>query len=166
MATTYTLIDKSILTGTQANVEFTSIPSTYTDLVLQVSARSSYADTDDSFRVYFNDDTSASNLELRGSGSAVASYTNAYAQVGYLDAANNTSNTFTSSSIYIPNYASSNYKSFSADTVQEQNGTAAFAVLTARLWSSTSAITKITMKPSLGSFVANSSFYLYGIKNS
>ena len=42
MATTYTLISSvTVGSGGAASIEFTSIPSTYTDLVLKLSARSS-----------------------------------------------------------------------------------------------------------------------------
>lgn len=166
MATTYTLIDKSILTTTTASVSFTSIPSTYTDLVVMASPRSDENENGTSFRIYFNDDTTASVKELRGTGSATASYSLSYAQAGYISALQNTSDTFANLSIYIPNYAGSNYKSFSGDIVSENNGSVAYAVLSARLWESTSAINKITMLPSGSNFVSGSSFYLYGIKNS
>ena len=39
MANTYTLIDKSILTGNQTSITFSSIPSTYTDLQIVASVR-------------------------------------------------------------------------------------------------------------------------------
>jgi hypothetical protein len=169
MANTYTLIDKSILGSSQSSVSITSIPSTYTDLKLVISARTS---ADMTYAIGFNSSTSNySGRSLRGSGSAVASYlTTAYSYgataigLGYI---NNVASTFTNCEIYIPNYASSNNKSLSADNVQEQNvSSPVYANLTAGLWSDSAAITSIQIKPESGTFETGSSFYLYGIKNS
>jgi hypothetical protein len=78
-----------------------------------------------------------------------------------------TSNTFSNSEIYIPNYAGSNKKSFSADIVMENNATTAFSTLNASLWQGTAAISSLTFFDHNGNnFVQYSSFYLYGIKNS
>jgi hypothetical protein len=166
---TYTFIASSTVgSGGASDVTFSSIPSTYTDLVIQVSARSTESDNASSLRCYYNGDATHSALELRGIGSAVASYTVAYAQAGYIAASLSTANTFGTSTIYIPNYANTSYnKSSSADTTQSSNTFAEnYAVLSARLWSSTSAITSVTLKPALGSWVQYSTFQLYGIKNS
>jgi hypothetical protein len=76
-----------------------------------------------------------------------------------------TSSTFSNDSIYIPNYAGSAYKSYSADGVVENNATGAFATFNAGLWSNTAAITSITLTAGVGSFVQYSNFYLYGVKN-
>jgi hypothetical protein len=169
MANTYTLIDKSILGSSQSSVSITSIPSTYTDLKLVISARTS---ADMTYAIGFNSSTSNySGISLRGSGSATASYlTTAYSYgstaigLGYV---NNVTSTFTNCEIYIPNYTSSNNKSLSADNVQEQNvNNPVYANLTAGLWSNSAAITSIQIKPESGTFETGSSFYLYGIKNS
>ena len=78
-----------------------------------------------------------------------------------------TSNTFGNSELYIPNYAGSTNKSSSADAVAESNTTTVFAYLNAALWSSTAAITSITLTPDAGgaNFVQYSTATLYGIKN-
>jgi hypothetical protein len=170
MATTYTLIDKTTLGSSQASIEFISIDSSYTDIQLVYSARCS--DTSNNWNVTyvkFNTDTTSSNYPTRwiyaystttGSGTA-----NQWA--GYLPNGNKTADTFGNTSIYIPNYAGSNYKSYSVDSVTESNSsTLVPSQLTAGLWQSTAAINKITLTTDTGSFVANSSFYLYGIKNS
>jgi hypothetical protein len=68
--------------------------------------------------------------------------------------------------IYIPNYASSNYKSLSVDAVPEENGTQTYMILSAGLWSSSSAITSLKLVPNIGpNFVQYSTAYLYGISN-
>jgi hypothetical protein len=168
MATTYTLIDKAILTGTQSVIDFTSIPSTYTDLKLVVSLRDNGSNVYSLAYVKFNNTTA--NLKSRGvegDGSSPTTYYNS--TVLYINSANgnsSTANTFCNSEIYIPNYTSSNYKSVSVDGVMENNATTAYSSLQAGLWSDTAAINQITIYSSTGSWLQYSSAYLYGIKNS
>jgi hypothetical protein len=172
MANTYTLIDKTILTGTQANVEFTglgSYSSDYTDLQLVMSIRTAASGSYDYGLITFNNNTSNYSTRLiYGDGSSAASFnwgSSAQSSTGMINNSSQTSNTFSSVQVYIPNYSSSNNKSFSIDTVQENNGTA-FMAMAAGLWSNTSAITSIKIAGESGSWVSGSSFYLYGIKNS
>jgi len=169
MANTYTLIASSTVgSGGAANIEFTSIPATYTDLLIKISARQG---ADNAFDLTFNDSTTSySTLRLQGDGSAVASnnaggVTSAIRSIG-IENTNNTANTFGNTEVYIPNYASSNYKSVNVDGVNESNGTEIYMNLLAGLWSNTSAINKIKIAANAGSLVEYSSAYLYGIKNS
>jgi hypothetical protein len=77
--------------------------------------------------------------------------------------------TFANNEIYIPNYTSSNFKSVSIDSVSEANQAGAvYQDMVAGLWSTTSAITSITLTSlSTGNnFVQYSTATLYGIKNS
>jgi hypothetical protein len=74
-----------------------------------------------------------------------------------------TANTFSNGEIYIPNYTSSNFKSVSADNVQENNATAADGYLVSGLWSNTSPINSISIA-SGSNFAQHSTFHLYGIK--
>lgn len=166
MANTYTLIASSTVgsSGSVAYVEFTSIPSTYTDLLVDVSIRNS-GGIYDNFRVSFNGSTS--NLSCRalyGSNGSVASLSDTVIY-GWANGNTATSSTFGNAQIYVPNYNSSNYKSVSIDSVSENNGTNSIMAFTAGLWSSTSAITslRITMD---GTLMQYSSAYLYGISNS
>lgn len=168
MPNTYTLIEAKTLSSTTASVTFSSIPSTYTDLVLNVSIRSSSGTPWLNMR--FNGaTTNYSGRRLEGNGSTAGSASNStsgYMTLGIMGGSSDTASTFSSHSIYVPNYASANYKSLSTDGVTENNATAAYANLTANLWSDTAAITSILLIPEVGSFVQYSTFYLYGIKNS
>jgi hypothetical protein len=76
-----------------------------------------------------------------------------------------TANTFSNSEIYIPNYTSSNNKSFSSDSVTETNATSAIAILSASLFASSTAISSISIAPVAGTFVQYSTAYLYGVSN-
>jgi hypothetical protein len=168
MATTYTLISSvTVGSGGAANIEFTSIPATYTDLLVLLSLRTANASTYDTVRVQFNNSTTTFTVrELNGSGSAVSSSSRSDGYVGYMNANNSTSNTFSNLNLYIPNYTGSNNKSYSVDKVSETNATEAYAELVAGLWSTTSAITSLKFVPASASNLAQySTAYLYGISN-
>lgn len=151
--------------GGASSIDFTSIPSTYTDLCIKISGRSTSAD--DQILISLNGSTSSfSNKVLYGNGSAAASTSVARFVAYQTPGTGTTANTFGNSEIYIPNYAGSNNKSNSGDAVWEQNATTAFAALNASLWSNTAAITQITFTPSSGNFAQYSTATLYGIKNS
>jgi hypothetical protein len=165
MATTYEAIATvTVGSGTAATMSFTSIPGTYTDLVLKISGRS----TSDNIGIdiSFNGaSTNQSYRRLRGDGSAASSTTLTSIRV-INNNSGATASTFGNTEVYIPNYAGSNNKSVSADGVNENNATEAFADLGAGLWSVTDAITSITLTPNLGNFAQYSTATLYGIKNS
>lgn len=172
MATTYTLISSNVLTSSAASVTFSSIPATYTDLVLKCSMRSTESGAANAVFVEFNGSggTDYSYTRLVGTGSAASSARlNDYSQVvGYLNvvASGATSNIFSNTEFYIPNYSVSQNKPFSGFSVTEDNATDAYAVATAALWRNTATISSIKLTSSGGSnFVSGSSFYLYGISN-
>lgn len=168
---TYVALAKTVLTGTQATINFNSIPSTYTDLLLLISARSSAAgDLYDVIKIRFNGATTDTNLSGRivyAQPTAVGSSSYSYAVIGNAGAGATTANTFSSLETYIPNYAGSTAKPISSTSVNEAN-TAADTQLDAdaSLFNSTTAISSITILLATGSFVSGSRFDLYGIKNS
>jgi hypothetical protein len=169
---TYTLISSNVLTTTAASVTFSSIPATYTDLVLRISARTDNAQVLESIEITFNSDT-ASNYSTRvllGNGSVATSdqYSNNVPSRAYRGATGNTatSATFGSTEVYIPNYLVSQNKQISIFGLGETNATAAYMGATASLWRNTAAITDILLNPFSGTnFLSGSSFYLYGISN-
>jgi len=171
MANTYTLIASvTVGAGTAASIDFTSIPSTYTDLVILLSGRSGRSDSaQEVVSIGINGSyTNMSGTRVVTNGSAVFSGTGAidYFSVSATNAA--TSNTFGNSSIYFPNYANTSYyKSISADGVNENNATENTLQIAAGLWSSNTAISQINLKPQGGSnWQQYSTAYLYGISNS
>ena len=169
MANTYTLIASSTVgSGGAANIEFTSIPQTYTDLLVLASARSTRnSDTVDDLVIRFNGSTTSyTSKRLYGTGSSVVSDSPTDIR-GFAVADNSTGSTFSNNQFYIPNYTSnSTYKSVSVDGVNENNATTAYSVLDAGLWSNNSAITSITLLANNGNLMQYSTAYLYGIKNS
>jgi hypothetical protein len=159
------LIETKTLTVAAASIEFTSIPQDGTDLVLMISSRSAGVGGGSGINLRPNGfTTNATRRILFGSGSTVGSNTDSVIFAGFQNGSGETANTFNNACIYIPNYAGSTNKSFSSDSVMENNATAAFQGLVAALWSSTAAITSITLVNDTGSnFVVNSVFSLYKI---
>lgn len=170
MATTYEAIATvTVGAGGASNITFSSIPATYTDLVLKVSIRSdrTSASNVDDVKIAFNGvSTNQSARILQGNGSSASSATDTLIY-GYCTNNSATANTFGNQEFYIPNYAGSNNKSISGDSVAETNGTTVWMDLMAGLWSSSSAINQITLTPYTGpNFMQYSTATLYGIKNS
>ena len=162
MANTFTLIASYTATGSVASIDFSSIPSTYTDLCIKMSTRTT--DTTTAGSVTFNGTgTGFTGIRLFGSGSSAASGSSTAAVL--TNSSGYTASTYSNSEIYIPNYAGSTNKSFSIDGVSENNATEAFAMISAILWSNTAAINQVTLTPAGGSFVQHSTAYLYGVKN-
>lgn len=161
MATMTALSTVTVGAGGAANIEFTNIPQTYTDLVVKISGRSSTGDTAHYLR--FNSSTSNLNSRyLYGTGSAIGSVTEPSVIYFYVNPSTFTASTFANTEIYIPNYTSSNNKSVSIDAVTENNATLAYAALFAGLWSNTAAITSIQLVAVSG-FVQYSTATLYGV---
>ena len=158
------LIESKTLATAAAQIEFTLIPQDGTDLVVFASARSSRSAVGDGFYLTINGSTAnQTNRYLEGTGSSVASGTESRF-VGSISAATSTSNTFGNFGLYFSNYAGGANKSFSVDSVWEDNATRADQVIIAGLWSQTAAITSLTFVPSVGpNFVAGSTISLYKV---
>lgn len=168
---TYTLISSTTLTGTQATVTFSSIPATYTDLVIRASIRSDRGAANEVLYVSFNGTggTSNSYTVLQTNSGSPQSYNGANTDgiAVNVNASTTTSNTFTSFEQYIPSYTVSQSKPTSIFSATENNAaTPNWIATVAGLWRNNSAITSVVLTPLLGSnWVTGSSFYLYGISN-
>jgi len=127
--------------GGAANIEFTSIPATFTDLLVVLS------------------------LRAENSGSAGYSDSGTRLYAASFVGSTGTASTYGSAQVYIPNYAGSNNKSYSSESAAETNSTNNYLDMTAGLWSNTAAITSIKFIPSAGDFEQYSTATLYGIKN-
>ena len=171
MAFTHKLIETvTVGSGGAASIDFTSIPQTYTDLVIKLSSRTATGGASDVI-AEFNGDVTAANYSMRqiqGSGTSVSSTGGgSSSQALTSSGSTDTASTFANSEMYIPNYAGSTAKSSSNDSVTENNATTAYATLRASLYAGTAAITAIKFTHSSGAnFAQYSSASLYGIKNS
>lgn len=169
MPNTMTLIASSTAGGSVSNIQFTSIPSTYTDLLIKFSGRATSTDSSDPYDLVLtlNSTSTITSRVLRGNGSASASnsITDRILRAGAVPS-NWTGNTFSNVEIYIPNYTSSNNKSWSVDGVQENNSSSSDMSITAGMTSITVPVTSITLAATASNLAQYSSAYLYGIKNS
>lgn len=171
MANTYTKIASTTLSSAAANIDFTSIPATYTDLCIMISQRAVDNVLDNAVR--FNNDSSSiySWTQMQsgastGSPGAARQGTTSAIRAGGQEPSTYTANIFNSTTIYITNYAGSNFKSIIADGVDENNAATNYAWFHAGLWRSTAAINRITLfnEPG-GNLLARTEATLYGIKN-
>jgi hypothetical protein len=160
------IIQHQELASAQASITFSSIPQTYTDLYLVVSPRAVASSDFPAVGIRFNSaTTNYSTRYLLGSGSSAASGSVAgnYLRVGNTSGSSQTSNTFGSFVIYIPNYTAATSKSVSSDSVSENNATAGYQNIVAGLWSDNAAISTITVLVDGFNMEAYSSATLYGI---
>jgi hypothetical protein len=167
MAQNYILLETIELNQSAVSVTFDNIPqSGYTDLKIVMSARST-ANGGQNANLKLNSITSGySDRILSGDGSGASSFTSGNTAKGgscVVSGADFTANTFSNGEIYIPNYLGSTAKSFSSDSVSENNTTLSYQQFHANLCTSTQAISSIFIDLSSGSFAANSTFSLYGI---
>ena len=161
-----TVIEHIELTSSETSITFSAISGDYTDLLVLGSARSDRSAVDDNCLISFNGNTSNFSLRrLFGTGTGgVGSITTPARFAGYLNGNSSTSNTFSSFSIYIPNYTAAAAKSYSSDSVAENNAGEGYDDISAGLWNDTSTITSVSLEPGTGTnFLSGSSFTLFGI---
>ena len=155
MTATYEKIATTTVTGGSL-ISFTSIPATYTDLV--VISNGGLANNG-GYAVEFNGDTASnySRTFLKGNGSTASSGrgSNEYPLYVSSDGANQTN-------IWnIMNYSNTTtYKSF----LTRGSGAAANAIVFACLWRSTSAINRVDITCSGTTFTSGFTATIYGIK--
>jgi hypothetical protein len=153
--------------GGAANIEFTSIPGTYTDLLLVYNLRDT--GTNSTFRVHqtaisFNSSTSNfSSRVLAGSGDTAFTFSDAPRFSGWHPDAGSTANTFGNSSLYILNYSGSTNKPYSIDNFAGNFATITYMGIVAGLWSNSDAITGITLTTLGTNYAIGSTASLYGI---
>ena len=133
---TYVALQTQVLGSAQSSVTFSSIPSTYTDLVLVISVLA----TGGNNYLQFNGDTATnySQTALYGNGSTAASNRSTSVSTLYVGQAAVSSTEPSTTIINIMNYSNATtYK-----TVINRGNTASSTVIArAGLWRSTSAIT-------------------------
>jgi len=158
MAATYEPIATNTLGTATASVTFSTISGAYTDLILIINGASSSAA---SCRIRFNADAGSnySDTRLYGDGSSVTSSrltSRDHINCGDFSVTSINSNQI----INIQNYSNATtYKT----VLTRSNIPASYVFANASMWRSTSAITSVTIFPSSGNLVANSTFTLYGI---
>jgi len=161
--------------GGSSQIEFASIPSTYTHLQIRIMAKLTDTANQGGYAgVRFNSDASSSNYtfhRLKGDGSSATAYgsgTGTFDWIVNERIASSHSNFATEEHgvliIDILDYKNtSKYKTVRNFGGYDSNGTGEI-LLTSGLWLNTAAISNIKVLPSAGNFAQYSSIALYGIK--
>lgn len=165
------------LGSTQASIDFTSIPSTYDHLAIVTNTRRNSASGTGSGSLQFNGDTNTTgnyrHLQmsangLAGGGTGLQMYAASAVNLEMFNVGNSTdtTNSFPMNTIYIWNYANTNYVKFANSHGSQFNISGyQYQTMYAGNWTNTAAITSIKMFPTSGaSLIAGSSATLYGIK--
>ena len=172
-----TFIAKYVATGNVSSIVFNSIPNTYDDLYLVISAKTNTGGQYVSNALQFNGSYTAYQRRVYEEGtSSVGSDASTNSNsifFGILPSTGSAQNNdlFNSQTIYIPSYKSSNSAKnawsnggFTSNSGAQQYNFNIYAVLTTV---TQTGITAITLAPwDVSSYVQYSSAYLYGIKNS
>lgn len=165
---TYTPIATTTLGSSATSYTFSSIPSTYTDLVLVINAGMATLDDYPAIQVgngSIDTGTNYSKTELYGTGSAAASFRDTSQAAIYCPVINQT-NAGSYNAIF-------NFQNYSNTTTNKTvlfrtNNYSANVSADVGLWRSTSAINQIKVGLYYGSggraYVAGSTFTLYGIQ--
>lgn len=166
MAKTYTPIATQKITASSASITFSSIPATYTDLVLIASARSLYNGTNDAIFIQVNGDSSAlySRTELYNGATGRSSSETSFRYHGKVAGNTSTGGTFATSNINFLNY--SNTTTFKTVTARcgMADPTYTEVKMSVGLYRSTSAISSMLLTTeSTTNFAPGSTFTLYGI---
>jgi len=163
---------QTIGAGGAASVAFNNIPQGFTDLLVQVSGRTSGSGTFVSANIVFNGNTNFLYSDLfnyaSGTGAVGAKIIN-YAHTPatiYLNGAGTTSNTFSNSEMYIANYSKGNFKTILGNSTVETNAASGNLITQGTVsFRSNTPITSMTLTSNDGNFVQYSTFTIYGISN-
>jgi len=171
----FTVIDHEELTGAAATWTSATIPASYDHLYLVISARGALAGSNytEYVDVQFNGDTgtnyssTALYTDDTTPGSLRTSGVDGMDRLIWINADGSLADTFGNATIWVPNYANTaNFKQALGQSVAPNNSTANYewwVSAGAGLWSSTAAITSITIDPQNGDLMQYSTFTLYGV---
>lgn len=158
------LIATVTLGSSAASIDFTSIPGTYTDLMVVFSGRSSSTGSSAFFPAQLKFNGSTANYTQRrmyGTNGATGSANDSYGVES--PESNATANTFSNVIIRIPNYAGSTQKSVTIDNVSANSSALALWQIAGGLWTQTAAITSFGLVGySSTNLLAGTTASLYG----
>lgn len=156
---TYTALANITLGSATGSVTFSSIPATYRDLVLVLTATTS---SSASHRFQINSDSGSNYLFVRmsGNGSSATSGGSAQTHVILSSVPLSSSSARIQSTTQIMDYsATDKHKTMLTRTDEAGSGTEALA----NRWANTAAVTSIFLYPNTGTWSVGSTFALYGI---
>ncbi len=157
---TYTPLATITLTGTDSEIVFSSIPATYRDLILIISAKNSVTPTN--IYVRFNSDTGSnySVVFMKGNGSSTSSGggSDVYIPIGVAYA---TAGNFDLTTLQIMDYSATDKHKTALSRTGNSYGEG--TVARAGRWANTAAINRIALTLDSNAFDIGSSFSLYGV---
>jgi hypothetical protein len=166
MATTYTLISSTVLGSNSAGITLSSIPQTYTDLVLRMNVRSPDSGTNIEFiEIQFNGNGSFTSRRIYSDGSTINQVSAGNQIYPATIGSNAAANYFAPVELYVGNYSQA------SSTIYSHTTDSALANFTGQpgynglRWNTLGSVNSIYLY-SYFNFAAGSSFYLYGISKS
>lgn len=157
----YEVISTTILGSAASTITLSSIPQTYTDLVLISNHDAITADSENRYTVNGDNGSNYSSTLCWGQGYSVYSVRQTSQTSAFLSYGMNTTAGWGLSILQLQNYSNTTtYKSM----ISRESEPDIEAMMTVSLWRSTAAITEVSIKRIACSFATGSTFTLYGIK--
>jgi hypothetical protein len=159
---TYTPLATVTLGSSASSVTFSSIPTTYRDLILVIAGGVTVSATN--IRLTINSDTTDSNyswVQMSGTGSSTISNTPGPSEQRYINYYGYAENDLNMNILVnLFDYsATDKHKTYLSRSNQADNGVTAVA----SRWANTSAVTSLQVSPYGGSLATGSTFSLYGV---
>lgn len=168
----FTLIQQIVTSGSQATVDFTSIPASYSALVLDFFSRDTQAGTAAVvMRLRLNNDTTAGNY----TGAALSGIQNGIALITVVAASalgifamgnpqnGNTAGITNAGRLIIPGYAGTLFhKRMNIEGSYDEGTNGLTTVALSARWASTAAVNRLTFATDGTAFLNGSTFTLYG----
>ena len=165
MANTLTKIQSITANGSVNTISFSSIPATYTDLQIVMSARTVASAIFDYCGINLNNGSAVEVLRLQGTGTSVNSSRVPGGNTFIINGNTATANVYSTSNIYIANYLTTNAKQIMVDTVTENNATLAYEELIGMYYANNAQPVNLIQLYAASNFLSATTFTLYGIKN-
>jgi hypothetical protein len=162
---------ETVLTGSAASIDFTSIPATFRHLLLVAYLRISTATPAVAAAMRFNNDTGANydvglHQLIGGTINTVESFAASYISLGTMPAATASANLFSAVHCLIPHYANTANNKSARGHNGSKVGTTTNSIYTEQIsgfWRNNAAINQLTLLPLTDNFVAGCVATLYGL---
>lgn len=170
------VISDIVLQADTASFDISDIPGTYKHLMLMADLRSTESATFSEIQLRFNND-SGGNYEWHykylqsndGSGTTDGGTSATSLGVGQADGATADANKSGALNVYIPNYAGTAfYKNFQSESAHGRTTAVGqrVRIIGQGVWKNTTAVTRVTLLPGSGNWLAGSRLTVYGLGGS
>jgi len=162
MPRTYEPIATQTLGSDTATVTFSSIPQTYTDLILVMNTKYTIAG-DNYIGLQYNSDTASnySNTYILGNGTSASSGRSTSQTSARVGNGTNSTSYYSTLTCSVMNYANA---TTNKTAIARSSDAGSYATSYVSLWRNTAAITSILILGDAKTFASGSTFTLYGIK--